>query len=146
MKKTNLILILALLTLTSFGLHARGPAVEPVTGISIDDYKEIPPEQAKGYDFQKGKPKAIAKKAHSESSIAPTKPVVTKTEKQIYSEGPSWPISIFLILLVALPFGAWFGVLKGLSSEETTEEAPSNTIAFPSKRTDEDDTNWPKAG
>jgi hypothetical protein len=145
--------ILSILLLTSFTMaEAREPAVEPVTGISIDDYKVIPPSQAKGYDFQKGKPKEVTKKAPVQKSndrqFAATIPVETKTTQQLGANAPTWPVSIFLFVLIALPFGAWFGIMKSLGQDKEDEYIPSNTIAFPTKSdsTDDDDFNLPKAG
>lgn len=41
-------------------IQARKPAVSPVTGISIDDYNEISPSQAKGFYFSEGVPEKIS--------------------------------------------------------------------------------------
>ncbi len=151
MKKISFLALVLLSTLSL--VDAREPAVEPVTGISIDDYKVIPPSQAKGYDFQKGKPKSVADKQPIQKTTDTTattafKKVETKTTKQLGSEAPAWPTSILLFLLVALPFGAWFGIMKSLEQDKTEDIVPSNTLAFPSRdnKTDDDDFNLPKAG
>lgn len=140
------IMILGLIILLPIGSFARGPAVEPVSGISIDDYKEIPPDQAKGYHFQKGKPV-------SASSVTPVKTITksknpkTKSKEQVYDSAPAWPLSFLLVLLIGLPFGIWIGVMKSLGKEQEPLDTSHNTIAFPSKKSgDDDDVDWPKAG
>ena len=145
------ITIACFLLLSTLGIaEARKPAVEPVTGISIQDYKEIPPSQAKGYNFQKGKPQNVAKKGTSPTITNTTvKTVETKTTKQLSgADAPAWPVSLFLFVLIALPFGAWFGIMKSLQKENEDQVVPSNTLAFPTKdnSTDDDDYNLPKAG
>jgi hypothetical protein len=122
--------------------NGRGPAVLPVSGISIDDYKEIPPSKAKGYRFNKGKPKSLNRKMAS--GFNPSN-IENKTSKQVYDAKSSWPISIFLFLLLTMPFGLWFSIMKTLEKKET--EIIENTIPFPSKKSknDDDDFNYPKA-
>lgn len=44
-----------ILFLISTPSWARKPAVEPILGVSIEEYKEVPPEKAKGYDFSETK-------------------------------------------------------------------------------------------
>lgn len=140
------IIILGLITLLPLGSFARGPAVEPVSGISIDDYKEVPPKQAKGYHFQKGKPVSASTVAPVETFTETKKPDA-KPKEQVYDNVPAWPLSVLLVLLVGLPFGIWIGVMKSLGKEQTTENTSQNTIAFPSKKSgDDDDVDWPKAG
>jgi hypothetical protein len=138
--------LLKILTITAILLpahaNARGPAVEPVRGISIEDYKEIPPSQAKGYQFSKGKPKSLTRK--TASGFNPSS-IDKKTSKQVYNSNSSWPISIFLFLLVAMPFGLWFSIMKTLENKET--DLPENTLPFPAKKSQEpdDDIDFPKA-
>ena len=123
--------------------HARGraPAVQPVIGISIDDYKDIPPSQAKGYRFVKGKPKVINRQ--TASNVNNTN-IENKSSKQVYGSDTSWPLSIFLFVLISLPFALWFSIMKSLGKKDN--KSPSNTIKFPSKPTNEDDdVDFPKA-
>lgn len=151
MKKITLLALILLSNLTL--VEAREPAVEPVTGISIDDYKVIPPSQAKGYEFQKGKPTNVGQKTPVQKTITNTTAttevtnIETKTTKQLQTDAPGWPTSLFLFVLIALPFGAWFGIMRSLQEDKTEENVPSNTLAFPTREetTDNDDFNLPKA-
>ena len=142
---TTVIFIFSVLFLFPSLSEARGPAVEPVQGISIDDYKEVPPSQAKGYQFTNGKPKVLTRKVTYKPSF--TK-VNNKTERQVYGPDASWPTSIILFLLVVMPFGLWFSIMKSLDSKEV--ETFENTIPFPtinnkSSDDNDDDFNLPKA-
>ena len=150
MKKITLLALILLSNLTL--VEAREPAVEPVTGISIDDYKVIPPSQAKGYEFQKGKPSNVAQKAPVQKTTTNTTAttvtnIETKSTKQLQTDAPGWPTSLFLFVLIALPFGAWFGIMRSLQEDKTEDFVPSNTLAFPTREeTTDDDFNLPKAG
>lgn len=119
----------------------RAPAVQPVSGISIDDYKEVPPSQAKGYEFAKGKPKAINRQTASNINLVN---IENKSSKQVYGSDASWPLSIFLFILISLPFALWFTIMKSLGQKD--RELPTNTLQFPNKSpNDDDDLDYPKA-
>ena len=148
--KKLLILALLALPLTSF---ARKPAVEPVTGISIDEYKDVPPSQAQGYDWNQesqGKTKGKIK-------FAPAiKGDVTKLpQHEIESTStPDLTPAIILMLMLLLPFGIWFFLLGKLEAPATEvgfkdHEEEDNTLAFPSNKKsddeDDDDFDVPKA-
>ncbi|MFT6068207.1 MAG: hypothetical protein ACJAT2_002921 [Bacteriovoracaceae bacterium] len=146
MKKLTILLIL-LLPLSAF---ARKPAVEPVTGISIDEYKEVPPSQAKGYNWNEGESKvtteAVAPKG--DPSKLPSRTISEATE-------PNLKPAFILVLLLVLPFGIWFFMNGKLDDPETEigfqdEEIEDNTLAFPKSKkndddNDDDDFNIPKA-
>jgi hypothetical protein len=146
MKKLTILLIL-LLPLTAF---ARKPAVEPVTGISIDEYKEVPPSEAKGYNWNEGEAKV------TKEAIAP-KGDVSRLPTQTISEttGMDLTPAIILVMLLILPFGIKFFLNGKLDKPETEtgleKEIHDNTLAFPksSKKedddNDDDDFNIPKA-
>ena len=146
--KKLLILLIFLLPLSAF---ARKPAIEPVTGISIDDYKEVPPSQAKGYNWNEENKKVTTE------AIAP-KGDVTKLPSRSISEetAPDLKPAIILVLLLVLPFGIWFFLNGKLDSPESEigfqeeEEINDNTLAFPKATKtkdddDDDDFNIPKA-
>ncbi|MBT7610671.1 MAG: hypothetical protein HN576_13005 [Bacteriovoracaceae bacterium] len=138
------LLIILVMTIVFLPAHAisRRPAVEPVSGISIEDYKVIPPSQAKGYQFSRGKPSSLIR--NTASGFNPSS-IEKKTSKQIYDSTSNWPISIFLFLLVIMPFGLWFSIMKSLDNKET--DLPANTLSFPSNKTQksDDDIDFPKA-
>ncbi len=125
--------------------NTREPAVLPVSGISIDDYKEIPPEKAKGYHFKQGRPSSLKKDTISHTRERHLK---RKSFKQVYGPDTSWPLSILLILLIAMPFILWSLIMKSLNKEEFT--GFKKTLPFPtdnqkSGNDDDDDLNLPKA-
>lgn len=148
MKKLTILLIL-LLPLSAF---ARKPAVEPITGISIDDYRDVPPSKAKGYNWNEGESKvtseAIAPKG--DTSKLPTRSIADST-------GPDLKPAFILVLLLVLPFGIWFFMNGKLDEPETEigfqDEVHDNTLAFPKTNSkkeednddDDDDFNIPKA-
>ncbi|MBK24365.1 MAG: hypothetical protein CME70_10245 [Halobacteriovorax sp.] len=151
--KKLIVLSIILLPLTAF---ARKPAVEPVTGISIDDYKEVPPEQAKGFDWN-NENKNLRVEANSKPAI---KVDVTKLPEQeiMTVSTPDLTPAIILMMMLALPFGIWFFLLGKLDAPvnekgfEEEEDYLDNTLAFPSKKiksekddNDDDDFNIPKA-
>jgi hypothetical protein len=47
------LLILSFISLVMTPSFARKPAVDPVIGVSIEEYKEVPPEKAQGFDFNR---------------------------------------------------------------------------------------------
>lgn len=47
------LLILSFISLVMTPAFARKPAVDPVIGVSIEEYKEVPPEKAQGFDFNR---------------------------------------------------------------------------------------------
>jgi len=149
-------LIVLSLILLPFTVQARKPAVEPITGISIDDYKEVPPEQAKGFDWNnKNKNLRVEAGAKPAAKIDISK----LPEQEITSiSTPDLTPAIILMMMLSLPFGIWFFLLGKLDSpvnEKGFEEEGDyldNTLAFPGKKTksennddDDDDFNIPKA-
>lgn len=148
--KNLLILALFTLPLSSF---ARKPAVEPVTGISIDEYKEVPPSQAQGYNWNKKNTESLKVKENTAPQVKGD--VSALPEREISSTtGPNLTPAIVLFFMLILPFGIWYFLLGKLDEPETEigfqEEEEDNTLAFPSKshkKDDEDDDDFdiPKA-
>lgn len=147
------LLILALITLP-FSSFARKPAVEPVTGISIDEYKDVPPSQAQGYDWNQGQ----TTKTKKVNQVAAPKGDVTKLPEQeiTMTSVPDLTPAVMLMFMLLLPFGIWFFLLGKLETPENEvgfqdEEDLDNTLAFPSKNKrnqnndDDDDFDVPKA-
>jgi hypothetical protein len=149
MKKLTILLIL-LLPLSAF---ARKPAVEPVTGISIDDYRDVPPSKAKGFNWNEGESKV------TKEAIAP-KGDTSKLPTRSIAEGsaPDLKPAFVLVLLLILPFGIWFFMNGNLDEPEIEigfqDETYANTLAFPKSNKkkendddddDDDDFNIPKA-
>lgn len=102
-------------------LFARSPAVEPVQGISIEEYREVDSTQAKGYDFAKYE-------AHQ-----------TRPNSEL-----SFTTGFFLLVVSALPFVVWFGVMRALpdatpKAPEQGTQKPNLSIINGEGRKDDDD-------
>lgn len=148
------LILLAIITLP-FSVFARKPAVEPVTGISIDHYKDVPPSQAQGFDWTSDKEAKPSKTNNTQSKLDVDK----LPEQQITdTTGPDLTPAIILFFLLVLPFGIWFFLLGKLEEPVNEvgfqdEETEDNMLAFPSKSKkeekgnddDDDDFNIPKA-
>ncbi len=118
------------LFLLSGPLFARSPAVEPVTGISIEEYREVDATTTTGYNFTREEP--AYEHTSKDTQLTPM-------------------TALFLIIASALPFVVWFGIMRALpdgSNNTASSPAQAPTLSIikgegkPSH--DEDDT-WPKA-
>lgn len=123
------ITILLLLTFSTPLFANRSPAVEPVTGISIEEYRETTPSPSSGFDFTNSE--AFYEKAPTDTQLSTT-------------------TVLFLLFASALPFVVWFGVMNALpdgvptSSESATRPALS-VVPGESKKDDDHDHHYPKA-
>lgn len=133
------LILFLLLTFVSTSLtFARGPAVEPVTGISIDQYDDVPPSKATPFDFSQD---SEAKKAQPIK-----KGTVKETNLEALEDSKSTTNKYIVILMVCLlPVAVWLGLMKGV--KDLDQEVPSNIVDLDSKREkdDDDDVNFPKA-
>tara|TARA_R110002049_G_scaffold156002_3_gene320944 strand:- start:632 stop:1012 length:381 start_codon:yes stop_codon:yes gene_type:complete len=123
-------IIFLLLFSVSTSLFARGPAVEPVSGISIEEYNETTPKEGRGFDFSSDN---------------------TYYEKMPADTNLSATSIIFLVFASALPFFVWFGIMRALPdgspvNQASTSTRPSLTVVSDDQSpTDSDDQHWPKA-
>ncbi|ATH06970.1 hypothetical protein BIY24_03170 [Halobacteriovorax marinus] len=131
------ILFLFLALITSSMSFARKPAVEPVSGISIEEYNDVPPSKATPFDFtqKKEQPSAAVKKNE----------VKTTTINELDDAKSSTNQIIVILMVCLLPIAVWLGLMKGVKDLE--EETPNNVVDLESKRGDDDndDMNFPKA-
>lgn len=97
------IIILITLSLFFTPLFARSPAVDPVSGISIEEYTEVDPKTTKGFDFTNSKDSDLVKDSELNASTA-----------------------FFLLVASILPVVVWFGVMRALPDAPT---APANETA-----------------
>ncbi|PIP95464.1 MAG: hypothetical protein COW00_15710 [Bdellovibrio sp. CG12_big_fil_rev_8_21_14_0_65_39_13] len=107
---------------------ARKPAVEPVQGISIDEYKEVSPAQEKGFNF-------------SNEERAPANNQIENAPEQKAPESTPvswWPL---LALPVGLAFMMWNLLQKG--TEKT--QLPNNVVPLPKRKENNDDDHIKKA-
>ncbi|MCF8058761.1 MAG: hypothetical protein K9K67_05660 [Bacteriovoracaceae bacterium] len=144
-----LIPFLILLSTAAFG---RSPAVEPVTGISIEEYKEVSPKQDPGFNWQQRN-----FVIDSTILVKTREPAEKKLINQTKSQRKSWPTYLFLFSLVSLPFALWYSIMKGLENKNSQDHyviepvfsATSNTVDLNKEREkrkkDEEDHNIPKA-
>lgn len=126
---------------------ARKPAVDPVIGVSIEEYKEVPPEQAKGFNFER-KPNSNKAQANPERIHSPEKLAVDSATDESSSSGKL--LILFLIFLPIVASGITFYKLgrrqrdiHGLEDVETIK-SEEETKAHDDHE-DHDDYDWPKA-
>lgn len=143
-----LIPFLILLSVATFG---RSPAVEPITGISIDEYKEVSPKQDPGFNWRQ------SDFVQETSLIATRQPAERLLIKQTRSQKKSWPTYLFLFSLISLPFVLWYSIMKGLDNKslqtyegiDPIHSATANTVDLNQEREkrkkDEEDQSLPKA-
>ena len=95
---------------------ARKPAVEPVTGISIDHIPPADPKNADGFPFD-SKPKDLTKEQQAQAP-ASNQNQRPKLETGVDGEDSStW----FLLFLVALPVAIWFVLMKNIEPPKPAE-------------------------
>lgn len=146
-------LFMTLICLSSGLAHARKPAVLPVTSISIDDYKDVPPSEAKGYNWAN---KDTVKTPTAKKPVARTPAIQRYDFNQSNTSGPSIPVIAFLVLMFGLPMALWWGIMKGLDQPEEldNDSSGSEVVDLNSERAkresnsdnDDDDFHFPKAG
>lgn len=121
----------------------RGPSVEPIVEIDIEDVKKADMSKESGFDFSSNERMPANQKARTPANI------VTKTQ----SNPPSSYIGP-LIFLIALPFGLWIMVSKKFSKKTSDEKTvgyfPKTQQFSPyktdyQKPSDDDDVDFPKA-
>ena len=120
------ILLLTLL-IFSQSIFARSPAVLPTRGISIDEFKQITPQQAKafGYNFTNGLPKSVN---DSERKVINNGDVVLKNIKNnANSSMMSVPIFITLFIL-SIPLFLWFFMIRTIDHAKTENDINENVI------------------
>ncbi|OIQ19803.1 MAG: hypothetical protein BM556_04785 [Bacteriovorax sp. MedPE-SWde] len=138
MRKITVLTFILFISSTTF---ARKPAVDPVVGVSIEEYKEVPPEKAKGYDFNRRpnseKRAASTKRTHSVEGL--------KVESATDTSASSGKlIFLFLIFLPIVASGITFYRL-GRKFDGITKDSNVTDINKNKKDSDHDDFDIPKA-
>jgi hypothetical protein len=146
MKKLILLAVIAV----SFSAFARNPAVEPVSGISIDHYNDVPPSEGQGFDWNNKKQQKSVKTKNTQSKLD-----VDRLPQQEITDttGADLTPAFILFFMLVLPFGIWFFLLGKLEEPEVEvgfDDEKDNMLAFPSKSNkdedgDDDDFDIPKA-
>ncbi len=122
--KPILFLMIFLFSSLAFG---RAPAVDPIRGISIDDYREVDPNKDPGFNWNKGD--TVVDTSLITTREPAQKALIAKTK----SQNKNWPTYIFLASLITLPFVLWLSVMKGLEESErhAHQESPSGSMNLP---------------
>lgn len=125
------ITILLLLTFSTPLFANRSPAVEPVTGISIEEYTETTPKPSSAFDFRNSQD--FYEKTPTDTQLSTT-------------------TVLFLLFASALPFVVWFGVMSALpdgvlpTSEQSEARPVLSVVPGESQKDDEHDHHdYPKA-
>jgi len=110
-----------ILFLISAPTWARKPAVEPILGVSIEEYKEVPPEQAKGYDFSETKNLNTQERVHSPEGIE---------VKSLSDSSSSSTSKLLFLFFMFLPI-----IASGFAFFKVTRKDHSNVISLEELRT-----------
>jgi len=114
-RSTILLFIYSLGTLLfSSVIFARAPAVEPVTGISIDQYREVDPKSDPGFNWKQDPSKYI----HFNTNTAKRNPA------NYESTTSTTMTAVFLLAIVAFPIALWFTLMKSFPT--APESIPEN--------------------
>lgn len=139
MKKSTL-LFLTILSISSLYLisaYGRSPAVEPVSGISIDDYEAVEPGDGKGLDLSKNTAEIITTSNSNKAS--------KEISKDSLSEKSGNNFWLFIAILLA-PFLSYYFLTR-----KTTKSNLPNNVEFlkdykkPETTDHDDDQNVKKA-
>lgn len=119
--------------------QARRPAVEPVMGISVDEYKEVAPEKTKPYNFTQ---EPQVEEVSSSTSTTNT-PIVTQKALENSTDNPSVTTAI-LVIFLSLPFAVWWAIMKKLP-QIPTRQRPQLKALEGGKSKEEETQDLPKA-
>ncbi|GAB4012918.1 MAG: hypothetical protein Fur0010_09190 [Bdellovibrio sp.] len=124
-------LLLSLAVPFSQGL-ARKPAVDPVQGISIDQYEEVKPSEDPGFNFGEETRGPANNSSVEQSDKAPT---LESAEAKTISW---WP-------LAALPVGLLFLMLAHFKGQKSTT-IPENVVPLKTRSAENKEEEFKKAG
>ena len=126
MNRYFLVLLFISISIPSF---ARKPAVDPVRGISIEEYQKANPGKTKGFNFEK--------KQESRTPAMKSKNLSAGDEKEI-------SITMLFFVLLSLHIGAWFFISKKVKKDyQSHSEAEAQHSS--DDHDDFDQMNFPKA-
>ena len=118
--------LIILICIFSMNTSARTPAVDPVIGLSIDEYKQVPPEKSQGYTFSET-PTPLRSTASEEGQEYSFQNITEVSQHQLEGSSSSNLPTLFLFLvLLVLPFGMWWFIHRKIEDEII----PENTIDF----------------
>jgi hypothetical protein len=108
--------IITILFLFPLFTHSRGPAVEPILGISIDSMKKVNPVKAKGFDFSQ---RII--RSYKQQGLDKKKSMMLSKNYFIKKASTFNNSALLLVTIMFLPFAIWIGFLKNLKLEDEKE-------------------------
>jgi hypothetical protein len=112
--------------------QARGPSVQPMAAIAIDQYKAADPAKIQGYDFGQTTPIATTKNDQIMDI-----PIEANTPKQTL---------LFIgIVMVLLPLTIWIGIMKNLKGDESELLKKVEKLPLKEKVSKHDQDSYPKA-
>lgn len=124
--KTSLLLIIYsvgtfFFSLSSFG---RAPAVEPVTGISIDQYREVDPKSDPGFNWKQDASRHI----HFNTDTVSRR----RAPANYASTTSTTMTTVFLLAIVAFPIALWFTLMKSFPTapESIPESTPEQAVTI----------------
>ncbi len=121
---------------------ARGPAVEPVTGLSIEEYNETFPDETKGFNFNKtSKDQTNNTQKSISRNIANINRAPERSIESLYDKTSSE--YAFLVILGILPFVIWFGIMKTIDSIEEKYRSSRPRLVRTDNDDNDDDDNYP---
>ncbi len=131
-------LFLILIFRTNLSL-ARGPAVEPVRGIPIDEFPQVSPHKSNGFKWSKTNQHKIdhvgltattqTKNKKHLSKAVNNGPVFTKVMKvdDLTATNNKSPV-LGYILFILLPFAIWFGFIRDLFNQNKKSKDEMNLV------------------
>jgi|GEM_PF-3177406 len=115
--------------------EARGPSVEPMAAIAIDQYRPADPQKIQGFDFSNPAPEVLINQSadHKIMDI----PVSAQTPKQTL---------LFIgIVMVLLPLTIWVGIMKNLKGDDSKLLEKVEKLPVKNKQKSSDQDSYPKA-
>ncbi len=126
-----LFLIFTFLCVFRLNSYARKPAVEPILGVSIEEYKEVPPQKAKGYDFNRVPSSNVKKPQLNMNSVDTYNPLVLQKDPASIKMTTKDGSQILLYFLLTLPLlaslVAYFKMKMPVESEDSSKD---NVVSF----------------
>jgi hypothetical protein len=108
-QKNSILFLLALFF--SLTINGRSPAVEPVSGISIDQYQEADPKKDPGYNWK-----------HNSNQLIKLKNQRTPANTNYNSTVSTTLAVIFFLTITAFPIALWFTLMKAFPTTPNTPE------------------------
>lgn len=148
--KSIILFIFMTAGLFSFETQSREPAVEPVMGLSIEEYENVPPEESQGFNFEQKDAQETQRGPSGQQQLSrPQTPAAARNliNQSNQTSTTDTPATLFYILLCLLPFIVWFGLMKNLdgNQEENFTAEMYDLEEQRRKREGSDDDDIPRA-